>query len=306
MLSHNLQFDPPIGVAEDLGAGVRRVVAPNPSAMTFRGTNTYLIGTSNVAVIDPGPANPLHLDALLYALAPKQRVSHILVTHTHSDHAPLAPILSRETNAPVYGFGNASAGRSAIMQTLSEAGLAGGGEGIDDSFAPDVVLFDGAEIIGEEWRLTALHTPGHIGNHLCFRFGDILFSGDLVMGWASSLVSPPDGDLADFMRSCRRLQATVWNRFYPGHGAPVTAPNRRLECLIAHRRRREASILEVLKAGPAGACELARQIYTTTPVVLHSAATRNVLAHLIYLTQQQRIRPLGELSQYAAFALITD
>jgi glyoxylase-like metal-dependent hydrolase (beta-lactamase superfamily II) len=298
-----LKFNPPVGVVETLGKDVRRIVAPNASLMTFRGTNTYLLGSRRLAVIDPGPDNKDHLRAIMQAVSPDQMISHILVTHAHIDHSSLATALSQQTGAPVYAFGLAAAGRSAVMQHLFDTGLAGGGEGIDDNFCPDIFVPDQAEIVGDGWQLKALHTPGHIGNHLCFQYQSSLFTGDLVMGWASSLVSPPDGDLTDFMQSCQRLQTSHWRVFHPGHGAPVTAPNDRVSWLLAHRLKREASILTQLAEGPATASELAAQIYSDTTAALQPVATRNVLAHLIDLTQRQRIGPLGSLSQAVAFGL---
>ena len=297
------QFNPPIGVAETLADGVRRIVAPNASPMTFRGTNTYLLGARRLAVIDPGPDKKAHLRAIMQAVGPDQTISHIFVTHAHIDHSPLAMDLSQQTGAPVYAFGPAAAGRSAIMKNLFDAGMVGGGEGIDDDFYPDVVVPDKAEIVGDGWQLIARHTPGHIGNHLCFQHQNCLFTGDLVMGWASSLVSPPDGDLTDFMQSCRALQDTCWGIFYPGHGASVAAPNDRLAWLLAHRLQRELSILAQLAEAPATASDIAAQIYCDTPSALQPAATRNVLAHLIDLTQRQQIRPLGSLSQAVVFEL---
>jgi glyoxylase-like metal-dependent hydrolase (beta-lactamase superfamily II) len=300
-----LQFNPPLGIAETLAPDVRRIVAPNSSLMTFRGTNTYLLGSRRLAVIDPGPNNKDHLRAIMQAVGSDQIISHILVTHTHNDHSPLASELSKKTGAPIFAFGLASAGRSAVMQRLFDAGLAGGGEGIDNNFCPDIAVPDQAEILGDGWQLTALHTPGHIGNHLCFQYQSSLFTGDLVMGWASSLVSPPDGDLTDFMESCRMLQNTRWGVFYPGHGAPVTAPNDRLTWLLVHRLQREASVLAQLVVAPATASNLAKKIYHSTPVALHPAATRNVFGHLIDLSQRQLIRPLGSLSQDVAFEIVT-
>ncbi len=298
-------FDPEIGLAETLEPGLRRIVAPNPSPMTYRGTNTYLLGQSEVAVIDPGPDSPAHLDAILAALQPGQRISHIIVTHTHLDHSPLARPLAARTGAEVWAFGNATAGRSPAMQGLAEAGLMGGGEGVDHGFIPDHTLADGDVLEGESWALEVLHTPGHIGNHLCLAWGDACLTADHIMGWATSLVSPPDGDLTDFMTSCEKLAARQWRVFYPGHGAPVLDPNTRLDWLVAHRRAREASILEALNAGPATAEDLARVIYTETPAALLGAATRNVLAHLVDLTGRGRVAPQGVLQAEAHFALIS-
>lgn len=294
-------FDPRVGVPETLAPGVRRIQAPNPSPMTFRGTNTYLLGTRDLAVVDPGPAHPAHLEALLNALTPDQRITHIIVTHAHLDHAPLAAPLAARTGAPVLAFGPAQAGRSAVMARLAQSGLSDGGEGIDHDFVPDVHVADGDRIEGTDWALEVIHTPGHLGNHICLGWEDACLTGDHVMGWASSLVSPPDGDLTDFMASCARLAARSWRVFYPGHGDEISEPNARLDWLIAHRKAREAAILAVLDTGPASAEAIARAVYTDTPVALLPAATRNVLAHLVDLTGKSQVRALGRLSSDVAF-----
>lgn len=294
---------PPVGVAEDLGQGIRRILAPNPSPMTHLGTNTYLLGAREVAVIDPGPDSAAHLAAILGALGPGQQITRILVTHSHADHSPLAARLARETGAQVLGFGPSGAGRSAVMEEMAAKGLEEAGEGIDPGFAPDIRLEDGDIVTGEGWTLTALWTPGHLGNHLCFASGDAVFCGDHVMGWASSLVSPPDGDLSDFMASCRRLRGLGAEVFHSGHGAPIEAPEARLDWLIAHREGREAQIVAELQKGPACAATLAAAIYTDIPSRMLPAATRNVLAHLIDLMQKNRVEPMGELSQTARFRL---
>ncbi|QFT60162.1 Hydroxyacylglutathione hydrolase [Sulfitobacter sp. THAF37] len=296
-------FNPPVGQAVALEPGLRRIVAPNPSPMTYRGTNTYLLGTTGVAVIDPGPPDDAHLQAILDALEPGQRISHIIVTHSHLDHSPLARPLADRTAAPVLAFGGPLAGRSAIMAQLAQSGPMGGGEGIDHDFAPDVTLADGESIRGDDWTLDVLHTPGHLGNHISLGWGDACFTADHVMGWASSLVSPPDGDLTDFMASCARLAARSWRVFYPGHGAPVTEPAARLDWLTGHRGAREAAILEALQEAPADAATLAARIYADTPAALLPAATRNVLAHLVDLTQKSRVTPQGDLHADATFRL---
>jgi len=295
------EFDPAIGIAETLEPGLRRIVAPNPSPMTFRGTNTYVLGTGDLAVIDPGPMSETHLAAILAACGPGQQVSHIVVTHSHLDHSPLARPLAAATGAPVLAFGDTSAGRSAVMAKLAQSGMTGGGEGIDHGFAPDQVIGDGARITGSDWDIDVIHTPGHLGNHICLGWGDACLTADHVMGWASSLVSPPDGDLTDFMASCGRLAATPWRVFYPGHGAPIRAPNARLDWLIAHRLSREAAILEALKNRPATAAGIARSVYHDTPAALLPAATRNVLAHLIDLTGKSTVRPRGALTADSVF-----
>lgn len=297
------EFNPKYGAPVTLAPGLRRIVARNPSPMTERGTNTYLIGTREIAVIDPGPDDPAHLQAILAALMPDQRISHILVTHAHRDHSPLARALSRAVEAPVHAYGDAIAGRSAVMRQLADTGDIGGGEGVDAGFSPHHTLADGETVSNGDWRITAHWTPGHFGNHLAFEWEGLVFTGDLVMGWASSLVSPPDGDLTDFMASCGKLQKLDAKVFHPGHGAPVPDPAARLDWLIHHRRSREASILQVLEQGPATARQLAERIYTDTPAALMPAAERNVLAHLIDLYGKARARPLAPLSAAAAFAL---
>lgn len=289
------------GEAVTLAPGLRRIVAPNPSPMTFWGTNTYLLGTRGLAVIDPGPASEAHLAAILAALAPGQRVTHVLVTHAHLDHSPLARRLAEQTGAPVMAFGDARAGRSAVMERLARGGLAGGGEGVDASFVPDVALADGAAVEGDGWRLEALHTPGHFGNHLCFAWEGALFTGDLVMGWASSLVSPPDGDLTDFMASCARIAARDWRVLHPGHGAPVADAAARIGWLVEHRRMREAQILAALAEAPGTAADLAARIYAETPPALLPAAARNVFAHLVDLAGRGLAAPEGDLGDGARF-----
>ena len=295
-------FDPPVGQPMHLAPGVRRLLAPNPSPMTYRGTNTYLIGDRELAVIDPGPASADHLDAILAALEPGQSISHIIVTHTHVDHSPLAAPLAERTGAKIWAFGGPEAGRSAVMSDLAKAGLAGGGEGIDTAFRPDVTVTDGETMDGDGWALEVIHTPGHLGNHIALALGDSCFTADHVMGWASSLVSPPDGDLTDFMAACARLRARDWSVFHPGHGAPIDDPASRLDWLIEHRLMREAQILSALEAGPATARGLAERIYTETPPALLPAAERNVFAHLVDLYGKSRVNPDGKLSVSAMFS----
>ncbi|WP_420586986.1 MBL fold metallo-hydrolase [Ruegeria sp.] len=294
-------FDPPIGPAITLQPGLRRIVAPNASPMTYRGTNTYLLGTNELAVIDPGPLSDAHLAAILDAVQPGQRISHIIVTHSHLDHSPLARPLADRTGAPMLAFGGPEAGRSAVMTTLARHGMAGGGEGIDIDFAPDVELSDGEHIIGEGWQLEVIHTPGHLGNHIALGWGNTCFTGDHVMGWASSLVSPPDGDLTDFMASCQRLRARDWKVFHAGHGAPMTEPAARLDWLISHRLTRETQILGALRERPGTARELAERIYVETPAALLPAAERNVLAHLVDLSGKSMVTAKGALSWDSRF-----
>lgn len=281
-------FAPRPGEVLPLEPGLRLVLAANPSPMTERGTNTWLLGEGDVTVIDPGPPDPAHLNAILAALRPGERVAQIVVTHAHLDHSPAARPLARATGAPVFAFGPAGAGRSGRMAALAAAdpaGALGGGEGVDAAFAPDESLPDGAELdLGRSaGRLAALHTPGHFGNHLSLQWGARIFTGDLVMGWAPSLVSPPDGDLTDFMASLDRVEALGPARLYPGHGAPVADGLARIQALRTHRQGREAAIRAALAEGAADLPDLVARVYADTPPALHPAAARNLLAHLIDL-----------------------
>lgn len=279
-----------------VGEGLRCVLAPNPSPMTGPGTNTWIVGEGLVAVIDPGPALPAHLRAILAALAPGERISHIVVTHAHLDHCGLARPLAEATGAPVLAFGDAQAGRSERMRQRSADGLQPGGEGVDAGFAPDIALADGERIEGVGWALEALHTPGHFGNHLNFLWQGGAFSGDHVMGWASTLISPPDGDLADYMTSLDRLAAARPKRLFSGHGAVIENPARRIAELAAHRRARSAQILAELQAKPCGIATLVARLYGDTPAALHPAAARNVLAHLIDLADNNLVAPIFDVA----------
>ena len=273
---------PKAGVATQFDDGLACVLAPNPSPMTHWGTNTYLLGWDSVAVIDPGPMDLDHLSALIAAINGRA-VSHIIVTHSHLDHSPLARPLADVTGAPVLAFGHSRAGRSKMMQTLASSGVMGGGEGVDLDFAPDVLIADGDVIDGDGWQLRAIHTPGHFGNHLCFLWGDVAFTGDHLMGWASSLA------------------ATPMARAYSAHGAPVPDAQGRLADLVAHRLDREGEILAALNLGPATPSELTAMIYTDVAPALLGMAQRNVLAHLIDLTQRRKAEPIGPLSATAQF-----
>ncbi len=280
---------------------VRRIRAHNASAMTGIGTNSYLVGQGQVALIDPGPDDANHLGAILAALGPDEQISAILVTHAHLDHSALAPRIAAAVKARVFAFGSAKAGRSRLMQQLVFAGLSSGGEGVDVGFRPDETIKDGQTLVVGNTAIRALHTPGHMANHLCFACGDILFSGDHAMGWASSLVSPPDGDMGAYMASLSKLAAHNWSQMLPGHGEAVNDPAARLSELARHRQDREAQVLHALTQNPGTAADIARRIYLDTPTALLPAAARNVLAHLIDLSHRNLAHPQGPITANTVF-----
>lgn len=270
----------PPGVAEQVAPGVRRILCANPGPFTFRGTNTYVIGRGRVAVLDPGPADPAHLAAILRATEGEQ-LTKILVSHTHRDHSPGAAALAAVTGAPTVGFGP--------HVTPPDAG----GEGGDHDFRPDIALPDGAAVEGDDWRLAALHTPGHCANHLCFALemddrAGVLFSADHVMSWSTTVVSPPDGDMAAYMASLARLAARDDRLYLPGHGPPLPDPAPFVAALAAHRMEREAKVLDALRAARrATATQLVPAAYgPELDTKLVPAAARSLLAHLIKLAAE--------------------
>lgn len=302
-----LDFDPQIGVAVEISPGLRRLTAPNASPMTFRGTNTYLLGEKDIAVIDPGPDHPEHLASILKAVGPAHKIGHIFVTHSHVDHSPLAKRLAALTDAPILALGDSWTGRSPTMERLAKMTNLGGGEGVDADFAPDITLKDGEKVSTFEWELTAITTPGHFSNHLCFAWtGDkSLFSGDHVMSWATTLVSPPDGDLTAFMTSLKKLQARDQDQiYYPGHGELLTDPQHMLRHLYSHRKGRESQILSALEDQASTPLELTHKIYTEIPEALMPVAARNVFAHLIDLTQRNLAEPTETLAADARFRIV--
>ena len=283
------------GRLERIAPGIRRIVARNPGPFTFKGTGTYVVGDGEVAVIDPGPELEEHIAALLASLA-DERVSHILVTHTHRDHSPAARALKAATGAPTYGFGPHAGGKR---------GEPGSEEGGDWDFTPDIVVHDGEWIDGDRWRFEAVHTPGHTSNHLCFALPDtgVLFSGDHVMGWSTSVIAPPDGDMAAYMASLDKLLARPDSVYWPTHGPAITEPLRHVRAFIAHRRERESGIIDCLKAGIETTDAMVERLYVGLNPALRRAAGRSVLAHLIDLTTRDIVAADGPATVEAHYRL---
>ncbi len=296
---------PLVGQALELERGLRVVTAGNAGPMTFTGTQTYLLGGDAVAVIDPGPDDDAHYNAVMAAIG-GAAVSHILVTHSHVDHSPLSRRLRAATKAPILAFGQAHEARSPVMERLAALGDLGGKEGVDTEFMPDEKLSDRQLISGDGWAVRAIHTPGHLSNHLCFAWEErgAVFSGDHVMGWATTMVSPPDGDLTEFMLSMARLESRGDDRiYYPGHGSAITDPLTMVRYQIAHRKSREAQILETLAQGRGTPADLAAKIYTEVDPRLLPAATRNVLAHLIDLSERGLVAAQEDINHSSVFSL---
>ncbi|MGH6719199.1 MAG: MBL fold metallo-hydrolase [Alphaproteobacteria bacterium] len=279
------------GMAEHVAPGIRRIVARNPGPFTFHGTGTYVIGRGSVAVIDPGPDLDEHVAAILAALG-GETISHIVVTHTHLDHSPACRPLQAATGAPIHGFGP-HGGEAESLGTRLEAQVE---EGVDHAFVPDIRLRHGDVLCGEGWTLEAIHTPGHTSNHLCFAYpeGDAVFTGDHVMGWSTTVVVPPDGDMAAYMASLEMLLERSGSTFLPTHGPPILEPGSYLRDLIAHRRARERQILAALAIGPSTIPHMVATIYDDIPKGLHVAAGCSVLAHLIDLVARGEVTCEGE------------
>jgi glyoxylase-like metal-dependent hydrolase (beta-lactamase superfamily II) len=275
----------PYGRADEIAPGVRRLLADNPSPFTYSGTQTYLVGTGEVAVIDPGPDLAEHVDAILTATA-GARIAAILCTHTHRDHSPASRPLAAATGAPIIGCAPL-----AIEDDGPRSDAA-----FDFDYVPDRVLEHGEQLEGEGWTLEAVATPGHTSNHLCFALlgTGILFTGDHVMGWSTTVVSPPDGDMTRYMESLDRLLARDDRRYFPAHGPAVDKPHRHVRSLVTHRRMRERQILAQLEAGQGRIPAMVEAMYRDVDPRLHPAAGRSVLAHLLDLERRGLVREEGE------------
>lgn len=273
--------DAPTGLAIALEPLVTRILAGNPSPFTHTGTQTYLVGTDDLAVIDPGPDEADHLSALLTAIGGRP-VRAILCTHTHRDHSPAAPALKAATGAPIIGC---------APLVLDDAGPRADAA-FDTGYAPDAVLADGEQVAGQGWTLSAVATPGHTSNHLCFALEEsgALFTGDHVMGWSTTVVAPPDGNMADYMASLETLMAREQDRiYYPAHGEPIENPRRFVRGLAGHRKQREGQILRLLGEGIGAVPDMVSRMYVGLDPRLHGAAARSVLAHLLDLQARGRV-----------------
>jgi glyoxylase-like metal-dependent hydrolase (beta-lactamase superfamily II) len=272
----NREFTPAYGEAVPVAPNVQRITVNNPSPFTFHGTNSYIVGDRSVCVIDPGPENDDHFEALMSALKGRE-VTHIAVSHTHRDHSPLTKRLKAETGAITIAEGPHRSARP-----LHNGEVNPFAESSDTEFVPDIRLADGQRIEGDGWALTALLTPGHAANHASFALDDdgVVFSADHVMAWATSIVAPPDGSMTDYMASLEVLLQRDDRIYFPGHGGPVTDPASFCRGIRTHRRMRERAILERIKAGDRHIPEMVEAIYRDTDKRLHGAAALSVLAHL--------------------------
>ena len=268
-----MSLEPTPGKLEALAPGVRRLLAPNPGMMTGPGTNTYLLGEEEIAVLDPGPAITSHIEAI-QALAPAP-IRWVLVTHTHPDHSPAARPLAEQTGAELLGR-RPPAGRHQ-----------------DQTFAPDRVLNDGDRLESGEFSVRAIHTPGHASNHLCYLHEQLrwVFTGDHVMNGSTVVINPPDGHMGDYLESLRRVKAIAPTNLAPGHGALLQDPATTLDWIIAHRLEREAKVFAVLESSGGGPLsELVKEVYDDVDARLHELAERSLLAHLIKLREDSRAR----------------
>lgn len=284
------------GVLEDVAPGVRRLIANNPSPFTHVGTGTYVVGRGRVAVIDPGPDLAEHLDTLQLALGGEE-ITHILVTHTHVDHSPGATRLAKRTGAPTYGFGPHAFGRYPRGEVAPA--------GADLDFDPDVLLRDGDVVETECFRIEAVHTPGHCSNHLCFALPETgaLFTGDHVMAWSTSVVSPPDGDMGEYLASLARLLDRSDTLYLPTHGALIADPKPLVAAFLRHRHERERQILECIGRGQRRIAQMVPLMYVGLAPFLVPAAAHSLFAHLLHLLERELVRCEGKARLDAEYFL---
>ncbi len=292
------RFEPAYGHPVIVAPGVSRLTVNNPSAFTFHGTNSYIVGHDTLAVIDPGPEDEAHLSALLDAIAGRP-VSHVFVSHTHRDHSPLALPLARRTGAIIAAEGPHRPARLLRIGEINPLDASA-----DTDFLPDLVLDEGSVVAGDGWTIRTVLTPGHTANHAAFALEGtgILFSADHVMAWATSIIAPPDGAMADYMNSLDRLLERDDRVFLPGHGGPVKKPAAFMRGLKAHRKMRERAIVQRLSQGDRFIPDMVKAIYRDTDPRLHGAAALSVLAHLEDMVTRGLAVSDGEPSIGGAFA----
>ena len=290
-------FEPAHGMPVEVAPGVHRLTVNNPGAFTFHGTNSYLVGTDTLAVIDPGPEDDAHFEALIAAIRSRP-VSHIFVSHTHRDHSPLTARLKQATGAIVCAEGPHRAARPLRIGEINPLDASA-----DTEFRPDRTLADGETVEGDGWTIGAVHTPGHAANHCAFSLEGtgILFSADHVMAWSTSIVAPPDGSMSDYMHSLSKLLERQDRVYLPGHGGPVGKPAEFVRGLRAHRKMREAAIMERLRSGDRTIPEMVRTIYRDTDPRLHGAAGLSLLAHLEDLVARSCVTSDAEVSLDASY-----
>ena len=288
-IKFNREFDCEYGVMVQVSPMVRRIVANNPGPFTFKGTGTYIIGHGKVGVIDPGPNDEEHVEAMMVALDGEE-ITHQLITHTHNDHSPAAKLVKARTGAKTYGFGPHGSGKYGKGFTVEAGG--------DTDFIPDIALLDGDVIKGENWTINCIHTPGHTSNHLCFHLDqeNALFPGDHVMGWSTTVVSPPDGDVFEYMNSLRKLAGRSDRIYYPTHGAPIDSPQRFVRAILVHRKMRESQILDCLDKEIYTIPFMVEQMYKGLDERLIGAAQQSIFAHIIDLSNRGIIKPQDEIS----------
>jgi glyoxylase-like metal-dependent hydrolase (beta-lactamase superfamily II) len=281
------KFDFAYGRSDQVSPLIRRVIADNPGPFTFTGTGTYIVGRGEVAVIDPGPDDPAHLEAILEAVK-GERVTAIVITHHHSDQSPLAGPLKARTGAPIYGC--------AVARHEADDGGVKMEAGHDLSFRPDVSLCGGGEIEGPGWTLQAIPTPGHTSNHLCYALPqeNACFTGDHIMGWSTTVITPPDGDMTDYLASLEAIRTRGFATLWPTHGPPIREPDAFIRAYAEHRQERIDQILEALKPGPARIADLTPRLYADVDPKLWPAASRSMLAAMIHLVREGRLAADGE------------
>src|SRR5580692_6531991 len=298
-IRYNKTFDLVPGRASEVAPGVRAIVANNPGPFTFKGTVSYIVGRGKVAIIDPGPEDDAHIGALLDAVR-GETVTAIFVTHTHRDHSPAVPKIKAKTGATVYAEGPHRPARPLHISEASRLDASG-----DMDFRPDVALPDGAVVSGGGWTIEALTTPGHTANHMAFAFkeADLIFSGDHVMGWSTTIVAPPDGAMSDYMASLHKLAKRREPVYLPGHGNPIRDAPRYVQHLIAHRHGREASILHRLGKGAADIPTIVKAVYIGLDPRLTGAAGLSVLAHMEELVARGAVLTDGPASIAGTYRL---